>query len=80
MDNVVIDLYVDNSEKSKKIERFLIECSVPYARHEEPMPEYDQRLSRPYLTIGDRNGTPLGPTANLQGIESTVKRLCASNR
>jgi hypothetical protein len=77
MNDIIIHVYVDGSEKSKHVENFLREHKVPYVRHEEPI-DYDKKLQRPYVTIGDGNGTPLGPTSNIDGIKSTIKRLALS--
>jgi len=75
MNNTVVNLYIDNSDKSKKIEELFTKYSVPYSKHEEPAPKYDRKANRPYVTIGDSEGTPLGPTSNFEGIMSLVKRL-----
>lgn len=79
MTEVIVTLYSSRDKKTQTMEKFLKELSVPYVKHEKPMPKYDKKCERPYLTIGDPKGTPLGPTSNLTGIESTIKRLFCSS-
>jgi len=80
MIHIMIDLYADNSEGSRRIEELFRKHFIPYVKRDEPMPEYDKRMKRPYITIGDPNGTPLGPSANTRWIEWVVECLASSPR
>lgn len=75
MSEIAIDLYVDRSEKSRKMEKILMKYAVPYVKHEEPVPGHDAGVERPFLTIGDPNGTPLGPVSDLRAIEIAIRNL-----
>lgn len=44
---IIIDLYVNNSEESKRIEELFKKHSIPYMRHEELMQKYDKIMKRP---------------------------------
>lgn len=73
MSEIAIDLYSDESDRSKKIEAVLRRYKVPYVKHSEPV--FDHDSERPYLTIGDPMGTPLGPVTDLRSIDIAMRNL-----
>jgi hypothetical protein len=75
MSEIAIDLYSDESDLSKKMEDVLKKYRVPYVKHCELVSECDTVLERPYLTIGDPEGTPLGPVSDIRGIDIAMRNL-----
>jgi len=66
-----LHFYVNGSEESKKVLSLVKNYSPEqYAIHREPEPKHDRKKKRPYMLIGDPDGTPLGPTSNI----TTMKR------
>jgi len=74
---IMIDLYIDKSEESKRIEKLFRESSIPHVIHRKPS-EYDKKLKRPYMTVGDPKGDYLGPSSNTRWMESVAKALGSS--
>jgi hypothetical protein len=75
MSEIAIDLYSDESDLSKKIEGILKKYRVPYIKHCDLVSERDTVLERPCLTIGDPEGTPLGPVTDIRGIDVAMRNL-----
>jgi hypothetical protein len=75
MSEIAIDLYSDGSERSKKIEDVLRKYRVPYVKHSEQVFDHEHETERPYLTIGDPMGTPLGPVTDLRSIDIAMRNL-----
>lgn len=75
MSEIAIDFYSNESDRSKKIEDVLRKHGVPYVKHSGLVSEFDTELERPYITIGDPEGTPLGPVAEVRVIDFAIRSL-----
>jgi len=75
--HIMIDLYLDESEESKRIEELFRKNSIPHVVHRERS-EYDEKLKRPYMIIGNPDGDHFGPSSNIKWIEWVVDCLASS--
>jgi hypothetical protein len=75
--HIMIDLYLDESEESKRVEELFKKNSIPYVAHRESS-RYDEKLKRPYMTIGNPEGDHFGPSSNIRWIEWIVECLASS--
>lgn len=76
-DLIAVNLYVDETEKTRKIKKILNRYRLPYLEYKEPTSRCQDKKT-PYLTIGDPDRNPLGPVDDLETIKKLVRILTAA--
>jgi hypothetical protein len=75
--HIMITLYLDENEESKRVEELFRRKSISCIIKREPS-EYDKRLKRPYMIIGNPDGDHLGPSSNIKWIKWVAECLASS--